>query len=57
MTEERIKARLKELAELIKSGGDYTDYIEEMDLLLGTQMEGRNYEAEAIFEGQKVPNE
>ena len=56
-SEEQIKERLKELSELIKNGGDYTDYIEEMDRLLGTQLEARNRDAEAIFEESKVPNE
>ncbi len=45
-----VKARLDEIAKAIAAGADPHQFDEEMDSLLGTQMEERDHETEARWE-------
>lgn len=49
--------RLKEIAVLIKAGAKYSDFQEEIDMLLGTSLSERDTRAEAVYENQRGLND
>lgn len=52
MTKAQVDKRLKQIAKAIKDGQDPEDFQEEMDRLLGTEMEERDREAEIAWENE-----